>query len=173
MAYVNLTDMIINNINNNGELSKVIDDKINIQLPTIDNNTGNWIINGIDTGIKAIGEQGPQGPKGATGAQGVAGSTGPIGPTGATGLKGNTGATGPIGPTGLQGLKGDTGPTGPQGPKGDVGDSVQSDWNVTNTSSPAYIKNKPTIPTQIIYSTATLQYTATDGTTGTIVVMTR
>ena len=33
-------------------------------------------------------------------------------------------------------------------------EQVQSDWNVTNTSSKAYIKNKPTIPTAITIDTA-------------------
>lgn len=99
---------------------------------------------------------GPQGPQGIQGIQGVKGDKGDKGDTGATG---STGATGPQGPKGDKGDKGDTGekgdkgdkgdtgPQGPQGPQGSGEDNVQSDWNVTDTTSDAYIKNKPSIPT--------------------------
>ena len=43
---------------------------------------------------------------------------------------------------------------------------VQADWNMTNTSSPAYIKNKPTIPTPTVlnmtYDTTATTWTDTD-----------
>lgn len=40
-----------------------------------------------------------------------------------------------------------TGPQGPQGPPGSGEENVQSDWNVADTTSDAFIKNKPSIPT--------------------------
>ena len=99
----------------------------------IDPNTGNWMINGVDTGVHAegpkgekgeAGEAGPAGPQGATGPQGAAGPqglTGPMGPQGATGSQGLTGPTGPQGPQGVNGSQGLTGPTGPQGLTGAMG----------------------------------------------------
>ena len=55
--------------------------------------SGTWVIDGVDTGIAAIG---PTGPMGATGADGTdgGGDTGADGATGATGVTGATGATG-------------------------------------------------------------------------------
>ena len=53
----------------------------------------------------------------------------------------------PKGDKGDKGDKGNDGAQGPQGPPGSGEDNVQSDWNVTDTTSDAYIKNKPTIPT--------------------------
>ena len=110
--------------------------------------------------------QGPQGPKGDTGDTGAVGPQGPKGDTGDTGPqgpKGDTGETGPqgekgdTGPQGLQGvqgeqgiqgpqgIQGETGPQGPQGEKGDPGENaLQPDWNETDETSMAYIKNKPT-----------------------------
>ena len=97
------------------------------------------------------GETGPQGPKGDTGATGP---QGPKGDTGETGPQGEKGDTGPQGLQGVQGEQGVQGPqgvqgeTGPQGPKGDKGDpgenALQPDWTVTDGTSMAYIKNKPT-----------------------------
>ena len=49
--------------------------------------------------------------------------------------------------TSIRGEKGETGERGPQGPQGSGEDNVQSDWNVTDTTSDAYILHKPTIPT--------------------------
>lgn len=42
--------------------------------------------------------------------------------------------------------------------------NVQSDWNVTDTSSDAYIKNKPTIPTKVSQLTNDSGYTTNTGT---------
>lgn len=102
-----------------------------------------------DTG--ETGPQGPQGPKGDTGATGL---QGPKGDTGETGPKGEKGDTGPQGLQGIQGeqgvqgpqgIQGETGATGPKGDKGDPGENaLQPDWNVTDETSMAYIKNKPT-----------------------------
>lgn len=89
--------------------------------------------------------QGPQGEKGDTGETGPQGPQGPKGDTGATGPQGPKGDTGETGP---QGEKGDTGPQGLQGVQGDKGDpgenALQPDWTVTDGTSMAYIKNKPT-----------------------------
>ena len=73
---------------------------------------GNWFINGVDSGVSAVG---PQGPPGETGPQGPPGGTGPQGPPGETGPQGPPGGTGPQGPPGE---------TGPQGPPGDGGYSL-------------------------------------------------
>lgn len=62
----------------------------------------NWFIDGVDTGILAIGIQGIQGLKGDKGDQGIQGEQG------IQGIQGDTGATGD---QGIQGLKGDTGLT--------------------------------------------------------------
>ncbi len=105
------------------------------------------------------GAKGDTGNTGPQGIQGLKGDTGDTGPQGIQGLKGDTGDTEPQGPKGDKGDKGDTGPqgpkgdTGPQGPKGDPGDgtgeiNVQSDWNETDSTDDAYIKNKPSIPSK-------------------------
>ena len=120
----------------------------NIPEIYIDEITGNWMINGYDTGVHAqgpagitphIGEdgfwyigtdntgvkaQGEKGDMGATGPQGPVGATGPQGAkgdTGATGPQGPAGAQGVAGPQGCQGQKGDRGDTGPQGLTGATG----------------------------------------------------
>lgn len=100
------------------------------------------------------GETGPQGPQGPKGDTGATGPQGPKGDTGETGPQGEKGDTGPQGLQGVQGEQGVQGPqgiqgeTGPQGPKGDKGDpgenAIQPDWTVTDGTSMAYIKNKPT-----------------------------
>lgn len=100
------------------------------------------------------GETGPQGPQGPKGDTGATGPQGPKGDTGETGPQGEKGDTGPQGLQGVQGEQGVQGPqgvqgeTGPQGPKGDKGDpgenALQPDWTVTDGTSMAYIKNKPT-----------------------------
>ena len=111
----------------------------------IDDVTGNWFINSVDTGVHAqgpagitphigcngnwligeedtgIGATGPKGEKGEPGAAGPQGLTGPAGPQGATGTKGDTGTTGPQGPQGATGPQGLTGPMGPQGLAGPQG----------------------------------------------------
>ena len=92
--------------------------------PVITIQDGNWYIDGVDTGVSAVGPQGPQGETGPQGPQGEVGATGPQGETGATGPQGpagETGATGATGATGPQGPAGETGATGPQGPQGEVG----------------------------------------------------
>jgi hypothetical protein len=47
--------------------------------PQIDETTGNWFINGVNTGVHA---QGPEGPQGVTGMQGITGKQGVTGPRG-------------------------------------------------------------------------------------------
>ena len=53
----------------------------------------------------------------------------------------------PKGDKGDAGSPGQPGAPGPQGPPGSGDENVQSDWAETDTTSDAYIKNKPTIPT--------------------------
>lgn len=100
---------------------------------------------------------GPQGPTGPTGPQGQTGSTGATG-NGISSCVLNSDYTltitftdgTSVTTTSIRGEKGETGETGPQGPQGPQGsgeDNVQSDWNVTDTTSDAYILHKPTIPT--------------------------
>lgn len=76
-----------------------------------------------------------------------------------TGPQGEQGIQGETGPQGaaftyddfteeqLEALTGPQGPQGPQGPPGSGEENVQSDWNVADTTSDAFIKNKPSIPT--------------------------
>lgn len=71
-----------------------------------------WVIDGVDTGVSAIGKDGADGPRGPQGPEGPAGPAGPQGDPGATGERG---ANGPAGP------QGDEGPAGPAGPQGDPG----------------------------------------------------
>ena len=47
--------------------------------PTISIENGNWIINGTDTGVAAVGPQGPQGPQGPAGQNGLTPYIGPNG----------------------------------------------------------------------------------------------
>ena len=54
----------------------------------------------------------------------------------------------------IKGDPGPQGPSGPQGPEGPQGPSVQSDWNQTDNTALDFIKNKPTIPSQIIVDNA-------------------
>lgn len=83
--------------------------------------------------------QGPQGEKGDTGETGPQGEKGDTGPQGLQGVQGEQGVQGP------QGIQGETGPKGPKGDKGDPGENaLQPDWTVTDGTSMAYIKNKPT-----------------------------
>ena len=70
---------------------------------TIDPETNNWIIDGVDTGVCAKGEKGDKGDQGE---QGPAGETGPQGPAGETGPQG---PAGPQGPQGEQGIQGEAG----------------------------------------------------------------
>jgi collagen-like protein 7 len=102
-----------------------------------------------DTGPQGLrgvqGEQGVQGPQGTKGDTGATGPQGPKGDTGETGPQGEKGDTGETGPQGPQGIQGETGPQGPKGDKGDPGENaIQPDWTVTDGTSMAYIKNKPT-----------------------------
>ena len=85
---------------------------------------GIWYIDGVSTGIEAVGPQGPIGPKGDTGAQGPKGDigeTGPKGDAGAQGPQGIQGEKGEQGPQGIQGEKGEPGPKGDTGPQGEPG----------------------------------------------------
>lgn len=68
--------------------------------PVITIVNGIWHIDGISTGIGAVGPQGEQGPKGEIGPQGPKGDTGEQGPKGD---KGDTGEAGPKGDTGASG----------------------------------------------------------------------
>ena len=72
-------------------------DGVDGHSPVITIIDGIWYIDGVSTGIGAVGPQGPQGIQGE---------------------KGNTGAQGPKGDTGETGPKGDTGAQGPQGEPG-------------------------------------------------------
>lgn len=108
-------------------------------------------------GIQGIqGEQGPQGEQGEQGEQGPAGADGPDGKSayeiwldeGHTGTEADFLASlvGPQGPQGIQGIQGIQGPQGQQGIQGErgpQGPSVQSNWTEQDSSSLAYIQNKP------------------------------
>lgn len=73
------------------------------RVPEISSETGNWVINGFDTGVSA------------SGAPGLRGETGPAGEIGARGEKGEKGDKGD------PGTRGETGPRGEKGEKGDPG----------------------------------------------------
>ncbi len=73
------------------------------RVPEISGETGNWVINGFDTGVSA------------SGAPGLRGETGPAGETGARGEKGDKGDKGD------PGARGETGPRGEKGDRGDPG----------------------------------------------------
>lgn len=66
-----------------------------IKVPTIkiDPNTNNWVIDGVDTNVSAIGREGPRGPAGIPGQQGPKGDTGEKGAQGPQGKTGNPGKT--------------------------------------------------------------------------------
>lgn len=53
---------------------------------------------------------------------------------------------------------------------GDAPSQVQSDWNESSSSSPAYIKNKPTIPTVPVTDVTVNGTSVMDGTTAKVVV---
>lgn len=108
------------------------------------------------------GPQGPQGPQGPKGERGEQGEQGPAGADGSDGKsayeiwldEGHTGTeadflaslVGPQGPQGIQGIQGIQGPQGQQGIQGErgpQGPSVQSNWTEQDSSSLAYIQNKP------------------------------
>ena len=72
-------------------------------------------------------------------------SQGTIGAQGAIGAQGTMGVQGTIGAQGTMGVQGTI---GAQGAIGAQGPSIQSDWDETNTSSLAYIQNKPNINTK-------------------------
>lgn len=58
-----------------------------VPIPEL-NELGEWVIDGVNTGVKAIGPQGPKGEKGDTGARGVKGDQGPKGEKGDRGIDG-------------------------------------------------------------------------------------
>ncbi len=68
--------------------------------PYIDEETGNWVVDGQDTGIPATGPAGEQGEKGEKGDKGETGATGAQGEKGEKGDKGETGAAGEQGEDG-------------------------------------------------------------------------
>ena len=72
-------------------------DGANGHSPVITIIDGIWYIDGVSTGIEAVG---PQGPQGIQGEKGDKGAQGPKGDTGETGPKGDTGAQGPQGEPG-------------------------------------------------------------------------
>lgn len=109
-----------------------------------------------------------RGPKGEKGDKGDPGTPGPEGP------RGQQGAQGPQGPQGIQGPQGPAGVGVPAGGTtgqvlkkksnndfdtewgaGGSGSQVQADWDETDTTEPAYIKNKPTIPAEVTETTVT------------------
>ena len=117
-------------------------DGANGHSPVITIIDGIWYIDGVSTGIEAVGPQGPIGPKGDTGAQGPKGDigeTGPKGDTGEQGPQGIQGEQGEQGPQGIQGEKGEPGPkgdTGPQGPQGEPGPAgAGTTVSVSNTGT--------------------------------------
>ena len=122
------------------------------------------------------GARGPQGPQGPTGAQGPTGPQGPQGPQGLQGVKGTDGLTTQIRVNGTTYTQSNGLITLPDYPSlsgsgsgltttqeqqittaynhsqsahapVNAEQNVQSNWNETNTSSDAYIKNKPTLST--------------------------
>ena len=75
--------------------------------PTVEiSEDGYWVINGVKTEHKAMGEDGEKGDTGEAGAQGPQGIQGPAGADGAKGDKGDPGEKGE------KGDKGDTGDAG-------------------------------------------------------------
>ena len=92
---------------------------------SIDSESGNWLIDGNDTGMPSRGAQGIQGEKGDKGdqgAQGIQGEKGDKGDQGAQGIQGEKGDKGDQGAQGIQGEKGDKGDQGAQGIQGEKGD---------------------------------------------------
>ena len=85
--------------------------------PQIDETTGNWFINGVNTGVHA---QGPEGPKGVTGMQGPEGPKGVTGMQGVTGKPGKDGATPYIGENGYWYINNENTGVPAQGPTGDA-----------------------------------------------------
>ena len=110
-------------------------------------NDGFWYIDGVNTHVKAQGQDGVQGPKGD---KGDTGETGPQGPAGQNGTNGQDGVAGAQGPQGEQ---------GPAGQNGKDGISVVS---ITKTSS-----NDLTDTYTIAYSNGTTStFTVTNGQNG-------
>ena len=91
-------------------------DGANGHSPVITIVNGIWYIDGVSTGIEAVG---PQGPQGIQGEKGDRGATGP------QGIQGEKGEPGP---------KGDTGPQGPQGEPGPAGAGTTVSVSNTGTS---------------------------------------
>ena len=126
-------------------------DGANGHSPVITIIDGIWYIDGVSTGIEAVGPQGPIGPKGDTGAQGPQGIQGEQGEQGPQGIqgekgepgpKGDTGPQGPIGPQGeqgpqgIQGIQGEKGEQGLQGPQGEPGPAgTGTTVSVSNTGT--------------------------------------
>ena len=81
---------------------------------------GNWVIDGVDSGISAAGVKGDKGDKGDTGETGPQGPKGDKGDTGATGPQGPQGEKGEDGADGTSFLNGATDPTSETGKDGDT-----------------------------------------------------
>ena len=123
------------------------------------------------------GDKGEKGDKGSTGDRGPQGVAGPQGVPGVQGPKGDKGDKGDTGAQGSQGIQGPQGPAGVGVPAGGTtgqvlkkksnsdydtewgaggsGTQVQADWNESDSTDPAYIKNKPTIPAEVTETTVT------------------
>ena len=101
-----------------------------------------------------------KGPQGNQGVPGAAGPQGPQGPQGVPGQDGQDGQPGQDGhgvPAGGEAgqvlVKNSDDDYDTKWENGGGGSQVQSDWEETDTDDPAYIKNKPTIPSEVTEST--------------------
>lgn len=108
-----------------------------------------WHMAGQNLGVKAKGEDGAKGEPGNDGYTPIKGVDYF---DGAKGDKGDKGDPGERGLQGIQGIPGVAGAKGDKGEPGEAGKGMQSDWNITDSSSDAYIKNKPSIPKIITLS---------------------
>ena len=124
-------------------------DGANGHSPVITIVNGIWYIDGVSTGIEAVGPQGPIGPKGDTGAQGPQGIQGEQGEQGPQGIQGEKGEPGPKGDTGPQGEPGTPAPTYTAGagiaisPDGVISaqTSSQTSWQYTTNLSDSNLYN--------------------------------
>ena len=71
-------------------------------------NDGHWYVDGVDTGVNAVGQQGQQGPQGPQGQQGPQGDQGPQGQQGIPGVDGTSVTTGNGVPDNNNGKNGDS-----------------------------------------------------------------
>lgn len=89
--------------------------------PRIDDITGTWWINGMDTGVSAIGKDGQNGKDGVNGKDGLDGKDGADGKDGKDGRDGSDGKDGIDGQNGLNGTDGKDGIAGKDGVDGKDG----------------------------------------------------